>query len=114
MFEKEIDKGVALLDEHRPQWYLHVDLDALDLDHCGQCVMGQTFGYFADGIYRLIQVTDPGADFWGFAEDHGFSVDTDGHDAEEEYGVVHDMYQTLTKEWVNRIIHIRNTRKHDR
>lgn len=36
-----VARGAAWLDEHRPGWYLEIDVANLDLQNCNHCVLGQ-------------------------------------------------------------------------
>lgn len=48
-----IAKGVAILDVHAPGWQEEIDPEALDLRSLTQCVLGQVFGGFGDGMEAL-------------------------------------------------------------
>lgn len=114
MFEEEIERGVAVLDNVKPQWYHHVDLDALNLDNCYHCVLGQLFGDFEDGVSDLRRITGwSGGDGWQFAAEYGFSVGVmEFEDDEDLDEATARNYDTLTKEWVAAIIKIRQERRH--
>jgi hypothetical protein len=45
--------GATLLDEHRPDWWRGVDLDALDIKDTQFCMLGQVYGDFARGAKAL-------------------------------------------------------------
>jgi hypothetical protein len=54
-YEEKVRRGVELLDSHpnAEGWRDKIDPDKLNLaDSCG-CVLGQTFGWFDDGIDAL-------------------------------------------------------------
>lgn len=40
-----VARGAALLDEKVPGWWRVIDLDALDMGNCTQCMLGQLFGH---------------------------------------------------------------------
>lgn len=47
------DRGVALLDEHVPDWRTNVDRDELDMTSGHLCVLGQVFGQYTAGRTAL-------------------------------------------------------------
>lgn len=40
---ERVARGAELLDEHRPGWFLDVEVGKLDLNDCLSCVLGQVF-----------------------------------------------------------------------
>lgn len=66
MFETQIAKGMALLDQKRPGWETEINLNRLDISHCYHCVLGQIYGEFAYGINTL-EIEEDAARFYGFA-----------------------------------------------
>lgn len=48
-----VSAGAELLDRKRPDWFLHVSLDNLDLGSCYECVLGQLYGAYATGADQL-------------------------------------------------------------
>lgn len=82
--------GVALLDEKVPGWDQRINLKVLDLQYCNECVLGQLFGHFAEGLNEVFQLSTSSRDDWlqlGAAIDHGF-------DAREGRG-----YEVLRRLW---------------
>jgi hypothetical protein len=74
---ERVERGAALLDERRPGWWDEVDVEALDLDLCSRCPLGQLWGDFESGAYRLFrggfhEVAD-------MAGHHGFDAVCDNH-----------------------------------
>jgi len=70
-----VDKGAALLDRRRPNWFTQINCKTLDLS-CGcDCVVGQLYGSYNDTFLgRLAGTIFPR---WGvratkFAERHAF------------------------------------------
>ena len=60
-----VQRGAAFLDEHVPGWRAHIDPYTLDLSYCRQCVLGQVFGSYANGI-TLLRLSDRDASRLGF------------------------------------------------
>jgi hypothetical protein len=90
-----VQNGIALLDRETSGWEGRIDLETLDLQDCGLCVLGQVFGGFAEGALRLFR----GHEDMGYAGwEHGFDGVTVG-DLKEVPG----MYADLTGEWAARI-----------
>lgn len=50
---RAVARGAALLDEKFPDWYKRIDLDALAMDNCCRCVLGQLFGLYSEGAERI-------------------------------------------------------------
>jgi len=49
MYEKEVARGAAWLDEHvGPHWPLLINPEELKMGECSSCVIGQTFGIQAE------------------------------------------------------------------
>ena len=73
-----VARGAALLDAKRPGWEHEIDLRRLDLGSWCDCVVGQLFGDYSDGLGAL------GIHYWGIS--HGFSSGS-------------GMYAGLTRAW---------------
>lgn len=60
---EEIDQrvldGAAFLDEHHPGWAAKIDVKKLCLQDCSQCVLGQVYGDYDDGLTELNIRTSP-------------------------------------------------------
>lgn len=50
---ERVQTGIGVLDEHRPGWLETIDLEHLDLSLSCQCVLGQLWGNFDNGILVL-------------------------------------------------------------
>ncbi len=50
---ERVARGAAILDAHRPGWHSQIDAEFLDLSSCSECVLGQLFGAFEDGVAAL-------------------------------------------------------------
>lgn len=83
---------MGLLDEKAPDWPGRISLEALDLEDCEMCVLGQLYGNFWDGFDQLdqggLEVFDP---------------ITKGFDADDQAADPEGDYRALTREWVVRI-----------
>lgn len=53
MFQDEINRGVAWLNENRPGWLDMVELGELQMFSPTRCVLGQTGGYFNVATYEI-------------------------------------------------------------
>lgn len=54
MYETEIARGVAALNQTVPNWHERVSLHDLDMMHPHRCVLGQVFGhYYGDRAFDL-------------------------------------------------------------
>jgi hypothetical protein len=51
--EEAVSFGVALLDEHAPDWASAIDVDTLVMSEGNRCVLGQLFGGYTYGCDRL-------------------------------------------------------------
>lgn len=91
MYEEQIKRGVALLDEARPGWREYVAVERLDVARADQCVLGQVFGSYQAGAYIL------GLSSTVAKAGHGFTVGSSGTTP------YHQQYAVLTAEWVQEI-----------
>ena len=60
-----VQRGELFLDEHVPGWRERVDIRTLDLANGFQCVLGQVFGEYDDGL-QLLGLTQKDAERLGF------------------------------------------------
>ena len=69
--EERVAKGAALLDQERPGWWQEIDLDTLSLRSGCDCVLGQLYESFDDGveILDLEWPEDSGFDLEGWPTD---------------------------------------------
>lgn len=49
----KIKRGVELLNEKSPGWHSKIDLDRLDMADRDDCVLGQLFGDYFDGLEAI-------------------------------------------------------------
>lgn len=73
--QERVARGATLLDEHEPGWELKIDLGTLALESCYQCVLGQLFGHFDEGVEELF-LDKP----MGSSVGYGFCGPLDGYD----------------------------------
>lgn len=100
MYETEVARGMALLDERMPGWEHNIDLGSLDVGSPSRCVVGQLFeGGFTHGITELDLTDEDGYNDVQREIEHGFEVPmvmtANGYE-EREYG-------PLTEEWTHQI-----------
>jgi hypothetical protein len=88
MFETEIARGMALLNARKPGWKKLVDTRYLDLGDSHNCVLGQVFGHYEEGIARIL----PGKNAY-IREEHGFTI------VWQPGRNVPKLANTLTAEW---------------
>lgn len=63
--EQRVAAGAKWLDENQPRWLDHVDIEALDLESCQRCVLGQLFGDFRESpLLAGLDLDSP----WGDAQ----------------------------------------------
>jgi len=53
-----VELGARMLDKQRPGWHRNIDVDVLDQRSTRNCVLGQTFGDYYDGITSLYGETE--------------------------------------------------------
>lgn len=51
--EERVASGVYMLDIFSPDWRKKIDLARLDIRSCRDCVLGQVFGEYEDGMRAL-------------------------------------------------------------
>ena len=50
---KQIERGVAKLNKHYPGWYNDVNPYWLDMSSCRDCVLGQLYGQYIRGFWKI-------------------------------------------------------------
>lgn len=45
-----VSRGAELLDREQPEWAGRISLDDLHMRDCDECVLGQIFGDFTEGV----------------------------------------------------------------
>lgn len=97
-----VEAGARLMDSRQPGWENGIDVDRLDLASNYKCVLGQTYGSFTMGAYRVFGIFGGAND--GSAR-HGFN--TTGTSASQ--AEVDREFYLLTKAWR---VEIAERRKH--
>lgn len=67
MAEELVERGATLLDRTVPAWWLQIDESELDMSNIYQCVLGQNFGRYGEGLSFLF-----GEDYGEEPFEHGF------------------------------------------
>lgn len=100
MYEEEIARGMALLDDQEPGWYKKISLKELALGSTSYCVLGQVYGDFDDGIRQLFDGDEHDGVYsetgpYKFVRSHGFDLPL----AEGNVLSRVDEYDQFTDEW---------------
>lgn len=64
MFEKRVARGIRLLDQVTPGWQTGIDWDELMMEWPRDCILGQLYGGFGEGVCKL--KLQGKADLYGF------------------------------------------------
>lgn len=92
-FEERVSRGIALLNEKRPQWKESINMEKLDLQSCYRCIIGQLFGCYTESALRSLGTNIDSC--WHY----GFSLKRS-----ELYGMyVGKSFAELTNEWIKQI-----------
>src|SRR5881392_3240158 len=89
---KEVAAGAKLLDETLPGWAKSIDLDYFRISSGYSCVLGQIYGEYIEGWYRLKQEA-------GLPEDE--EGETYGFDSSSSNDIA---YRDLQEAWVLEIM----------
>lgn len=98
MYEKQIQQGIAYLNEQRPGWVQRLDLDLLEMENGECCVLGQLGGDFLDAL-ELFRLSEEESIQLGFLLDSS------------RYPTKQDLskdYSILTEEWIATIKCLQN------
>jgi hypothetical protein len=103
---ERVERGAALLDERRPDWWREIDLDRLALKSPCNCVLGQIGErQYGPSTYSLGRYSD-GLDLMGLrpldGRDYGFDMDIDPDaftDWKEGEAAVKRDFDALTAAW---------------
>jgi len=97
VFEEQIAKGAALLDEKWPGWENVISLDTLDIGSSCDCIIGQLYPgqEFPAVTYNVFPIGDLMSRVCKMRE-YGFATDCHGLNYVER----DLMYADLTDEWV--------------
>ena len=53
------------LDEIEPNWFNKIDFETIDMNDCKNCILGQIFGYYDDGIMKIFPEKEGRDGFFG-------------------------------------------------
>lgn len=110
MFELEVERGMKLLTHEQ----IHsVNLETLEMRDCYQCVLGQVFGEYEQGVKALLGAYP--RFIAGQPASHGFIIPEIDRKIAEMHEVNIDilgdiLYDELTKTWRKTIEHYRASR----
>ncbi len=93
--QERVDKGVQLLDFKCPGWRKKVYASKLDMSDILNCVLGQIFGYYYDGLNEL-ELSDNPEELCDSPRHFGFNASS-GDEAE---------YLELKREWTKRLMDV--------
>lgn len=74
-FTTNAPAGAALLDTENPGWRSRIDLDRFDMTGFGQCVLGQLYGNYGEGVDELFGEHHPWELRVHLSHSHGFLDD---------------------------------------
>lgn len=79
MYEPEVKRGAALLDGLDPNWATKIDLETLQMSVTCNCVLGQVFGGYEEGLAAALDQTLEETRFTrdedlDKIQDHGFCI----------------------------------------
>lgn len=73
MLMERIENGMSFLDETNPGWYYDINLLTLDMTSINDCVLGQLYCTYYNGVTSLdittIDSVSYGFDVWGDEDD---------------------------------------------
>lgn len=95
--ESRVRRGAALLDERLPGWADRIDLDRLNMRHCGRCVLGQLHSDFFKGTEAIWPNPDSNSweaedRQWDEAVHHGFAWPLNEPDEDAGYHTLRDLW----------------------
>lgn len=76
--KQRVNRGASLLDRRRPGWRAKINVARLSLGDPWECVLGQLYGFYTDGLDAVFGKSD-GIDAWG----HGFALGGEPDDEEK-------------------------------
>lgn len=91
-FEERVSRGVALLDERKPNWRELIDTKKLDMTCQYNCILGQVYRSYMQGLSALFTVNLS----FDHACNHGFHLPV-GSDRDN------DGFDELAEEWKRHI-----------
>ena len=105
-FDHRVARGAALLDAALPGWEWGIELDALAMERCDHCMLGQLYGDYLNG-FRKVLADQPAQTLFSAAA-HGFTLlqmeqeqepDTDGDSWYMSYTQANARFRRLADAW---------------
>jgi hypothetical protein len=99
MYEKRVERGMALLDRHDPDWFGRIDLETLRMETCNRCILGQLHGHAWIGFRRILEDL-PSTSLYSAAH-HGFTLYNSEQAScnDQEFSAVRDRFGALGLAW---------------
>jgi hypothetical protein len=99
---EKAQRGAKLLDEMKPDWVQNIRLETLDIRDGSECVLGQIFGEYSDGINKiwLFNATREAGYHPFNSQNHGFLVD---YEWDTPYEVIDCLSRNLIEAWGNEV-----------
>ena len=88
--EGEVRRGIAWLNENKPDWRDRINLETLDLSRADNCVLGHVYGGFGPGLKAFVSTGCVARE----TEAYGFYYPWLSDPFERERG-----YNALTETW---------------
>lgn len=96
-----VAKGAALLDRELPDWAREIDLERLDITQVDDCILGQLYTSWADGMISLFGSGCVGTPV---GSDHGFNLTPfEWDEYNDGYGVEIDLFNAWSVEVHKRV-----------
>jgi len=51
--KKRVERGIAFLDKHVPDWHYRINLEQLEMEFSDYCILGQLYGDYHRGTAKL-------------------------------------------------------------
>jgi heterodisulfide reductase subunit B len=99
---ERVQKGAKFLDEHIANWIDGIDVSRFELGDSCNCILGQLFSEYIDGVRHLFPVVPLGKKY-AIAKTLGFDVSTCCYDAYGRNEYAANEYIALEKEWIKEI-----------
>lgn len=97
-YSPRVAKGAALLDRVRPGWARQVAPEALCMESCDSCVLGQLYGHYDVGWWAVVRPLPAWRLFSTAA--HGFTLRGDEQDTNlEPRDVILGRFAVLADAW---------------
>jgi hypothetical protein len=97
LYEKEIERGAAILDHEHPGWELLIDTSTLQLSSSHSCVLGQVWGNFWNAVGDIAEFDRGNVK----PEDCGFLIPFFCSDDHRKHGYDDSCcWSQLTEDWI--------------